>query len=56
MSKCVENHSTCLSWHLGVNGENRFALSLVVSEKMDVKVKFRIGPNFKFYAAVALLC
>ena len=37
-------------------GENRFALSIIVFEKMDVKFGVRIRPTFKFYAAVALLC
>ena len=36
--------------------ENRFALSIIVFEKNDVKVHVRIRPNFNFYAAVALLC
>ena len=49
-------HSTCLSWDVVFIGENRFALSIIVFEKMDVKVRVRIRPNFKFYDAVALLC
>ena len=36
--------------------ENRFALSTIVFEKMDIKVGVRIRPKFKFYAAVASLC
>ena len=44
------------SWNVVFIGENRFALSIIVFEKMDVKVGVRIGPTFKIYAAVALLC
>ena len=51
-----ENHPTCLPWNVVFTGENRFALSIIVFEKMDVKVGVRIRPTFKFYAAVALLC
>ena len=38
------------------NGYNRLALSIIVFEKIDVKVGVRIRPTFMFYAAVALLC
>ena len=34
------------------NGENRFALSIIVFEKMDAKFGVRIRPTFKIYAAV----
>ena len=37
-------------------GENRFALSKIVFEKIDVKLRVKIEANFKFYAAVAFLC
>ena len=33
----------------------RFALSIKVFEKMDVKVGVKFRPTFKFYAALALL-
>ena len=56
MSECGENHPTCLFWNLVCIGENRFALSIIVFEKMDVKVGVRIRSTFKLYAAVALLC
>ena len=35
-------------------GENRYALSIIVFEKTDVKFRVRIRPNFKVYAAVAV--
>ena len=55
-SECSENHPTCSSWNVVFLGQNRFALSMIVFEKMDVKFRVRIRPNFNFYAAVALLC
>ena len=45
-----------MSWNVVFIGENRFALSLIIFEKMDVKFGVRIRPAFKFHAAVALLC
>ena len=44
----------CYPWILVFVGENRFALSLIVSEKIDVELRVWIGPNFNFYAAVAV--
>ena len=38
------------------NGENCFVPSIIVFEKMDLKVGVRIRTTFKIYAAVAWLC
>ena len=56
LCECCENHPTCSSWNVVFIGGNRFALSIIVFEKLDVKVGVRIRPTFNFYAAVALLC
>ena len=44
----------CLSWNIVFFGENRFALPIIVFEKIDVEIRIRIRPHFKFYAAVAV--
>ena len=36
--------------------ENPFALSIIVFEKSNLKIRVRIRPNFKFYAVAVLLC
>ena len=43
-------------WDLVFIGGSRFPVSVIVFEENDVKIRGRIGDNFKFYAAVALLC
>ena len=51
-SECGENQPTSLPWNVVFIGANRFALSIIVFEKMDVKFGVRFRPTFKFYAAV----
>ena len=45
---------SCSSWNVVFIGENCFALSIIIFEKMDVKFGVRIKPNFKFQAAVTV--
>ena len=45
---------TCSSWNVVFIGENCFALSIIVFEKIDVKFGYRVRPNFNIYAAVTV--